>query len=350
MVTAHQESSSVVRALELGANDYITKPVDLPVALARLRIQIGYKRAGDALKKIHEALELRVKERTAELANTNERLMREIEGHRQTETALQKAKEAAETANRAKSQFLANMSHELRTPINGVLGMNGLLLDTGLNAEQMEYALTVRDSARALLTIIDDILDFSKIENKKLELDPKPFAVCECVRAALRTLSGEAQAKGLEVSCYVDPLVPDVLIGDAIRVRQVLLNLVGNAIKFTPRGKVAVQVTNESRTDSEAVIRFCVADTGIGIASDRLEIIFEPFCQADGSTTREFGGTGLGLSISKELVELMSGKLWVESEKNKGSVFYFTACFGLPTSTASQSHCDPILGRSGTRA
>jgi signal transduction histidine kinase len=351
--TGNNDEQAGLAAIREGAQDFLVKgEADRNLLSRSIKYAVERRQAENAVQELNDTLEERIAERTAQLTLANETLRIEIAERRRAEQALQLAKEAAEAATGAKSQFLANMSHELRTPMTGILGMLDLVLLDPLAAEQRHYIETAQTSARALVRILNDILDLTKVEKGKFSVEEKPFFLRECVENATNVLLPLAKSKGLQLKFSIADEVPEALVGDQTRLTQVLTNLVGNAVKFTDCGEVALSVASGGRVPGGKLeITFSVADTGIGIAESQKDLIFKVFSQVDQSHSRSYGGTGLGLAISKEIVEHMGGHISFTSEEGRGSTFSCTVQLGegklerpavSPPEMAPAAACAPL--------
>jgi len=346
LLTSLSDPVDVIRGLQCGADNFITKPYQEDFLISRIKSVLVNRElrrtvSGDwGFKIFFRGEQYTITSDRMQMVDLlfssfenavqkNQELENAIRELKATQEELAQAKEAAEKANQAKSLFLANMSHDIRTPMNGIIGMTDLCLDTKVTDEQKEYLGMVKSSADSLLSLLNDILDFSKIEGDMLELEQIDFNLNNAVEDTVKSLAYLAHNKGLELACRIHRDVPVALVGDPGRLRQVIVNLVGNSLKFTETGEVVVEVNLEDEDEDDAILRFSVKDTGIGIPREKQEKIFEAFSQADESTTRQYGGTGLGLSISSKLASMMGGKIWVESEPGEGSTFQFTGKFGL---------------------
>ena len=320
VLTGMDDESLALKALQEGAQDYLIKG------------QLEARGLGRALR---YAVERKVMEETLFVERAHD-----VTARKQIEEELRHAKESAEAANRAKSELLANMSHEIRTPMNGIIGMTDLALDTNLTQEQHEYLSMVKTSADSLLSLLNDILDLSKIEAGKLDFETIDFNLRDTLEDAIKGLSLRAHQKGIELACHLLPQVPELVQGDPTRLRQVVVNLVGNAVKFTAQGEVVLRVDTGESAEDDALLHFSVRDTGVGVPLDKQQSIFDAFSQVDGSTTRKYGGTGLGLTICSRLVEMMGGRIWVESELGEGSTFHFTAL--MPSQKTAPQKREPV--------
>ena len=343
LTALNDRADLMLRGYEVGAVDYICKPVDPEVLKSKVAVfvELGSQSAG---------LASQVLQRTASLLAANELLRKEVARRERAEEELLEAKRVAEAANLAKSEFLANMSHEIRTPMNAIIAITELALGTELSAEQREYLSLLKASGESLLAIASGILDFSKIEAGRLEVERVPFSLRECLEATMKTLAVEARKKGLALTWEIAPSMPDALLGDPMRLRQIVFNLVANAIKFTEAGSVRLRVEPQHLASEEVECHCAVIDTGIGIPADKQATVFAPFLQADTSTTRVYGGTGLGLTIAARLVEKMRGRIWLDSQPGKGSTFHFTVRLRRQEPTASADSAPAVSERAPTQA